>query len=84
METTQIPDKIYEIAHIIRRDWTNMYFGAKPYVDAMADINDIHGNYHNDSARNVVSYFLANAQSWRGNTARAVKAKLNSLLKSKR
>lgn len=85
METTiQIPDKISEIATIISEDWKNIYFGAKPYLDAMESIQNINDDYFEDSAADIVAYFLSNAQTWRGETARAVKAKLNSLLKSKR
>ena len=60
-----------------------MYFGAVPYLDAMEGINRIHDNYLEDSARSIVCYFLANAQTWKGETARAVKEKLNQLLQQR-
>lgn len=83
MQTTiQIPDQISKIAAIILEDWKNIYFGAKPYLEAMQSIQSIKDTYFEDSAADIVVYFLGNAQSWRGETARAVKAKLNSLLKS--
>lgn len=83
METTiQIPDKISEIATIIRNDWKKIYFGAVPYLKAMESIQSINDDYFEDCAADIVAYFLANAQTWRGETARAVKTKLNSLLKS--
>lgn len=78
----QIPDNLSEIAMIIRKDWTNIYFAAKPYLDAMKSINSIHDRYLEDSAADIIAYFLGNAQFWRGSTARAVKAKLNALLRS--
>lgn len=78
--TREVPDKIYKIAEIIRNDWKNIYFGAIPYLDAMGSIEDIHGDYYEDSAKTIVSYFLANAQAWRGDTARVVKAKLKALI----
>lgn len=78
-----IPDNLSAIASIVRRNWTNVYFGAVPYLDAMASLTSIHDRYFEDSARSIVNYFLANAQTWRGETAKAVKAKLKELLKEK-
>lgn len=70
-----------EIANEIRKDWTNVYFGAVPYLDAMATLNSIEENYFLDSGRSIVAYFLSNATTWRGETARAVKKELNKMLK---
>lgn len=80
----QIPETVSEIAKIIRKDWTNVHFAAIPYLDAMDSVQSIDDNYYEDSAASVVAYFLANAQAWRGETAKAVKAKLNDLVKSTR
>ncbi|WP_286850636.1 MULTISPECIES: hypothetical protein [Sphingobacterium] len=77
---TDIPDNIHEIAAIIKADWKNIYFGAVPYLDAMASINSVHSGYFLDSAKSIVNYFLANATSWRGDKARAVKSKLRKLI----
>lgn len=41
-ETTTRP--IYEIAREIRKDWTNVYFGAVPYLQAMGSLDSIKGN----------------------------------------
>jgi hypothetical protein len=72
---------IYRIAADIAADWTNPYFGAVPYLEAMADINQITDRYYEDNATDVVRYFLANATTWRGETARTIKAELKGLLK---
>ncbi len=83
METLEvIPDDIALIAYIIRSDWEKVYIGADPYLEAMESINSITDYYFEDSAASIVNYFLANAQTWRGPIARAVKAKLNALLKT--
>lgn len=74
---------ISEIAYLIKRDWKKMYFGAVPYVDAMTSLNSINDNYIMDSGRSIVSYFLANASTWKGEVAREVKKHLNKLLKTK-
>lgn len=79
----QIPDNLSAIARIVRKDWKNIYFGAVPYLDAMECFNSIQEKYLEDSASSIVNYFLANAQTWRGETARAVKEKLKQLLRQK-
>ena len=72
---------IYMIAGEIVNDWKRPYFGAVPYLDAMGLIESIEDNYYEDTARSVVLYFLANAHTWRGDTARRIKAELKSLTK---
>lgn len=72
---------IATIAREIRRDWKNVYFGAVPYLDAMGGLDKITDNYYEDSGKSVVLYFLANAQSWRGEKAKAIKAELKAMAK---
>ena len=69
------------IASEIRRDWQKPYFGAVPYLQAMSTLDDINQPYGYDSGESIVRYFLSNATSWRGDTARRVKAELKELLK---
>jgi len=71
---------IYAIAQEINNDWTNMSPTAKPYVDAMFSCSDITDKYIHSTARSMVAYFLANAQTWRGETARRVKIELKEML----
>lgn len=73
-----------QIANIIRNDWKNPYFGAKPYLDAMSTLNSMDDMYGMDSGKSIVAYFLGNASTWRGETAKKVKAHLNKLLKNSR
>lgn len=72
---------IYEIAREIRNDWKRPYFGAVPYLDAMFALNTIDDTFFDDGARSVVLYFLANANTWKGDTARRVKAELKAMTK---
>lgn len=69
------------IARDISRDWTKPYFGAVPYLDAMHSLQTIRDKYYYDDAESVVRYFLANATTWKGDTARSIKAELKALLK---
>jgi hypothetical protein len=47
----------------------------------MYSLNSINDDYYYDTGKSVVRYFLANAASWRGDTARAIKAELKAMLK---
>lgn len=69
------------IAAEIRADWRKPYFGAVPYLEAMSELRSIQGDYYADSAKTIVSYFLANAQTWEGDVARRFKKELNDQLK---
>lgn len=70
------------IAGEIRRDWKNPYFGAVPYIREMGRYNTINDdNGCGDNARSVVLYFLSNARTWKGETAKRIKAELKSMLK---
>ena len=72
---------IYVIASEIRKDWKKVYFGAVPYLEPMHCLNTINDDYGYDSAKSIVLYFLSNANSWRGDVARRVKAELKELVK---
>ena len=74
---------INAIARDISRDWPKPYFGAVPYLDAMRDITDLGDRYYADTADMIVRYFLANTTTWRGDTARAIKAELKAMLGDK-
>lgn len=72
------------LANMIQRDWgPNVNFAAKPYLDAMHSLNEISDSYGLDSGLSVVSYFLSNASSWRGDMARTVKAELRRRVKGR-
>jgi hypothetical protein len=72
---------LHEIAREIRKDWQKPNYGAVPYLDAMSELNSIDDNYYADSAKSVVLYFLANAQTWRGEVAKRIKKELNLMCK---
>lgn len=72
---------IHAIAKLVERDWKNVNYAARPYLDAMHELRDAADNYGLESGTMILAYFLGNAQSWRGDTARAVKAELNRRLK---
>ena len=75
------PRPISVIAREIRKDWAKVNYAAKPYLDAMGSLSSIQEDYYMDTGRSIVAYFLSNATSWRGDTARRVKAELKAMLK---
>lgn len=69
------------IASEIKKEWKNVYFGAKPYLDAMLTLNSVADKYFFDDGGDIVRYFLANAQTFRGDAAKRLKAELKEHLK---
>ena len=72
-----------EIAREIKKVWAKPYFGAVPYINAMVmiDSSDKNSLYLYENAESVTRYFLANAQTWRGEDAKRIKAELKSMIK---
>jgi hypothetical protein len=72
---------LYIIAEEIYKDWKKMSPAAQPYASAMYDLNKITDNYMADSGKSIVLYFLSNASSWKGDTAKRIKAELKAMLR---
>ena len=79
MDTTNRP--LHVVAREIKRDWKNVNYAAKPYLDAMSGLSSINDKYMFDSAKSIVLYFLSNASSWRGEVAKRIKTELKGMLK---
>jgi hypothetical protein len=79
------PRSIKVIAAEITKDWESqgkgVNYAAVPYLQAMYALDKATDGYYADSGASIVRYFLANANSWRGDTARAVKAELKAMIK---
>lgn len=75
---------LHALARMCQRDWPRAYFGARPYIDALLGLTSLDEPYGCETARDVVVGLLANAQTWKGPIARAVKAELTRRLKGKR
>jgi hypothetical protein len=70
---------ISEIAADIEREWKNVNFGARPYLDAMKQLDSIGDMYYADDAKGIILYFLSNARSFTGERAKELKAELKAL-----
>ncbi len=72
------------IAMDIDADWrkakNGIYFGAKPYLQAIMALNKITDRYYAADGESIVLYFLSNASTYRGENARRLKAELKALL----
>jgi hypothetical protein len=71
-----------QIGNEIVRNWSNPYYGAVPYINAMRQLDQIGDKFYADTAQDVVLRFLCNCGTWRGETARKVKAELKAIVKS--
>jgi hypothetical protein len=71
------------IAQDIAQDWKTVNYAARPYLNAMYTLNSISDRFYFDDARSVVLYFLSNANSWKGDKAREIKAELKAMLAGK-
>lgn len=76
------PRPLYKIAADIRKEWKKVYFGAVPYLQAMQQLNGINDKYDFDNGGSIISYFLANAGTFRGPAAKLLKEELKNLLKN--
>lgn len=72
---------LYAIARDIRRAWPKPNYAAKPYLDALSELDSAKDNYGYDSAESVVRYFLANAATFRGDDAKRLKQELKDALR---
>lgn len=75
-----MPRPLHEIAREIRTDWKPVDYAAKPYLEAMSNLEDMNDKYGEDSARSLVNYFLVNAGKWKGDVAKRVKAELRFMV----
>lgn len=81
----QVTRKLSDIAQNIEAAWSTqgkgVNYAARPYLDAMYQLEDINDRYGLDSAGGIVRRFLANASSFKGEAAKTLKAELKELLK---
>jgi hypothetical protein len=80
MIESNIMQTISTIAREISRDWKNVNYAAKPYLNAMRSLDSANDSFGYDSAKSIVSYFLCNASGYRGDTAKAHKAALKAIV----
>lgn len=69
------------IALEIYQNWPNVNFAARPYLHAMLSLDSVNDNYGCDYGHSIVIYFLSNASTWKGETAKRIKKELKQLIK---
>ena len=72
-----------EVAREIRAKWSKPYFGAVPYLDALAKVHtsDKNAKYLFEQVKDIVPYLLCNMTTFRGADARRLKAELKDMIK---
>jgi hypothetical protein len=70
-----------DLVRIINADWANPYFGAVPYLDALEGLTTWDCSVEFESARALAPYLLNNLRTYKGETARFVKAQLKEVSK---
>ena len=75
--------QISEIAKEIVVAWPKPNFAAVPYLEAMLQIHgDVNTMYYAESGRSIVSYFLCNAGTFKGEDAKRIKAELKKMVEA--
>jgi len=70
------------IAAEIKSDWrTRLNGAAVPYIEGLSELRDPRDQWFRETGADAIRGFLNNAQSWRGDVARRVKAELRAILK---
>ena len=69
-----------DIAAEIERDWRPVGRMARPYVNAMKQLQSLDDSIHIEPAARIVVSFLSVAGTWRGPVARRVKLELKAML----
>lgn len=81
---------LHIIAAEIERDWrapigsgyySRVSAGARPYLNAMKELDSVCDKYGLENGRDIVNRFLCNATYWRGPVARRIKTELKEWLK---
>ena len=62
-------------------NWRRKFAAAEAYLTPMLELDKITDKYYEDSASGIVAYFLGNAQQWRGEVAKRIKAELKEMIK---
>ena len=82
MNTVTLPPPVRTLSAIAReiyKTWPKVNYAAVPYLEAMSQLESINDKFYEDSAKSVVLYFLANANTWRGEDAKRIKAELKKM-----
>ncbi len=67
------------IAGEVYADWKNVHYAARPYLEAMTQLDQVTDKYGFDTGHSVVLYFLCNSNTWRGPVAKRIKAELKQI-----
>lgn len=73
---------IFQIAKDIKTEWgSKIYFGAVPYLEAMQFIANKNDKYGCDNVESILTYFLSNSSTFRGERAIELKEEIKNIIK---
>lgn len=84
IKSADLSDLAGMIVRDLRAQGKQVPAAAKPYLDAMRTMGSINENYGMDTGASIVGYLLSNLASYKGETAKAIKAELKSRLKNQK
>lgn len=84
IKSADLSDLAGMIVRDLRAQGKQVPAAAKPYLDAMRTMGSINENYGSDSGASIVAYLLSNLATYKGETAKAIKAELKSRLKNQK
>lgn len=73
---------LHAIAKEIKANWPNVNYAAQPCLVAMSQMTSIDDMYGMEYGDMIVLRFLSNANGWRGEAAKRIKAELNAQVKA--
>lgn len=84
IKSADLSDLAGMIVRDLRAQGKQVPAAAKPYLDAMRTMGSINENYGMDTGASIVGYLLSNLASYKGETAKAIKAELKSRMKNQK
>lgn len=84
IKSADLSDLAGMIVRDLRAQGKQVPAAARPYLDAMRTMGSINENYGSDSGASIVAYLLSNLATYKGETAKAIKAELKSRLKNQK
>lgn len=84
IKSADLSDLAGMIVRDLRAQGKQVPAAAKPYLDAMRTMGSINENYGMDTGASIVGYLLSNLGSYKGETAKAIKAELKSRMKNQK
>jgi hypothetical protein len=61
-------------------EWQTKHYAAVPYLRALKQLDSVIDLYGCETGKDMIPYLLGNLTTWRGETAKRIKAELKSMI----